>query len=32
MNKGIDEGKWIIWAIEHKQSKKMIQLVYGILT
>lgn len=24
MNKGIDEGKWIIWAIEHRQSKKVI--------
>lgn len=24
MNKGIDENKWIIWAIEHKQSKKVI--------
>ncbi len=24
MNKGVDEGKWIIWAIEHKQSKKVI--------
>jgi ribosomal-protein-alanine N-acetyltransferase len=24
MNKGNDEGKWIIWAIEHKQHKKVI--------
>ena len=24
VNKGVDEGKWIIWAIEHKQSKKVI--------
>lgn len=24
MNKGIDEGKWIVWAIEHRQSKKVI--------
>lgn len=24
MNEGFDEGKWIIWAIEHKQSKKVI--------
>ena len=24
MNKGVDEGKWIIWAIEHKASKKVI--------
>lgn len=24
MNKGVDEGKWIIWAIEHKPSKKVI--------
>ncbi|MDV3425982.1 MAG: GNAT family N-acetyltransferase [Bacillota bacterium] len=24
MNKGIDENKWIIWVIEHKQSKKVI--------
>lgn len=24
MNKGIDESKWIIWAIEHKQSRKVI--------
>lgn len=24
MNKGVNEGKWIIWAIEHKQSKKVI--------
>lgn len=24
MNKGVDENKWIIWAIEHKQSKKVI--------
>jgi len=24
MNKGVDEGKWIIWAIEHKSSKKVI--------
>ena len=24
MNKGIDDNKWIIWAIEHKQSKKVI--------
>jgi ribosomal-protein-alanine N-acetyltransferase len=24
MNKGIDERKWIIWAIEHKQSTKVI--------
>jgi len=24
MNKGIDDNKWIIWAIEHKQSNKMI--------
>ncbi|APQ95470.1 GNAT family N-acetyltransferase [Clostridium botulinum] len=22
MNKGIDEVKWIVWAIEHRQSKK----------
>lgn len=24
MNKGVDEGKWIIWAIQHKQAKKVI--------
>lgn len=24
MNKGIDDNKWIIWAIEHKSSKKVI--------
>lgn len=24
MNKGVDENKWIIWAIEHRQSKKVI--------
>ena len=24
MNKGIDENKWIIWAIEHKASKRVI--------
>ncbi len=24
MNKGIDDNKWIIWAIEHKQSNKVI--------
>ncbi|MGB2992392.1 MAG: GNAT family N-acetyltransferase [Paenisporosarcina sp.] len=24
MNQGIDENKWIIWAIEHKQSCKVI--------
>lgn len=24
MNKGIDDNKWIIWAIEYKQSKKVI--------
>lgn len=24
MNKGIDENKWVIWAIEHKQSSKVI--------
>lgn len=24
MNKGIDENKWIIWAIEHKLAKKVI--------
>lgn len=24
MNIGVDDGKWIIWAIEHKQSKKVI--------
>lgn len=24
MNKGVDDNKWIIWAIEHKQSKKVI--------
>lgn len=24
MNKGIDDNKWIIWAIEHKESKKVI--------
>jgi ribosomal-protein-alanine N-acetyltransferase len=24
INKGIDEGKWIVWAIEHRQSKKVI--------
>jgi ribosomal-protein-alanine N-acetyltransferase len=24
MNKGVDNGKWIIWAIEHKQSKKVV--------
>lgn len=24
MNQGIDENKWIIWAIEHKQSNKVI--------
>jgi ribosomal-protein-alanine N-acetyltransferase len=24
MNKGIDDNKWIIWAIEHKGEKKLI--------
>jgi [ribosomal protein S5]-alanine N-acetyltransferase len=24
MNKGVDENKWIIWAIEHRQAKKVI--------
>ena len=24
MNQGIDEDKWVIWAIEHKQSNKVI--------
>lgn len=24
MNKGVEEDKWIIWAIEHKPSKKVI--------
>lgn len=24
MNRGVDDGKWIIWAIEHKQSGKVI--------
>ena len=24
MNRGIDERKWIIWAIEHKETKKLI--------
>lgn len=24
MNKGIEEGKWIVWAIEHRQSNKVI--------
>lgn len=24
INRGVDEGKWIIWAIEHKSSKKVI--------
>ncbi len=24
MNKGIEDDKWIIWAIEHKQSNKVI--------
>jgi ribosomal-protein-alanine N-acetyltransferase len=24
MNRGVDEGKWIIWAIVHKSSKKVI--------
>lgn len=24
MNKGVDENKWVIWAIEHKQSKKVV--------
>jgi ribosomal-protein-alanine N-acetyltransferase len=24
MNRGIDDNKWIIWAIEHKQSEKVI--------
>jgi ribosomal-protein-alanine N-acetyltransferase len=24
MNKGIDDNKWIIWVIEHKQNKKVI--------
>jgi ribosomal-protein-alanine N-acetyltransferase len=24
MNRGVNENKWIIWAIEHKQSKKVI--------
>ena len=24
MNKGIDDNKWIIWAIKHKQSQKVI--------
>lgn len=24
MNKGVEENKWIIWAIEHKETKKVI--------
>lgn len=24
MNKGVDDDKWIIWAIEHKQANKVI--------
>lgn len=24
MNRGIDDNKWIVWAIEHKQSNKVI--------
>lgn len=24
MNNGVDENKWIIWAIEHKQSQKVV--------
>lgn len=24
MNKGVDENKWLIWAIEHKKSQKVI--------
>lgn len=24
MNKGIDENKWLIWAVEHKKSQKVI--------
>lgn len=24
MNQGIDDNKWIVWAMEHKQSKKVI--------
>lgn len=24
MNKGVDDNKWIIWAIQHKQSNKVI--------
>lgn len=24
MNKGVDDNKWIIWAIEYRQSKKVI--------
>jgi [ribosomal protein S5]-alanine N-acetyltransferase len=24
MNKGVDENKWVIWAIENKESKKVI--------
>ena len=24
MNKGVDDNKWIVWAIEHKQSNKVI--------
>lgn len=24
MNRGVDENKWIIWAIQHKQSNKVI--------
>jgi len=24
MNKGIDDNKWIIWAIQHKESKQVI--------
>jgi ribosomal-protein-alanine N-acetyltransferase len=27
MNKGIDDNKWIIWAIEHKESNKVIGTV-----
>ncbi len=27
MNKGVEENKWIIWAIEHKQSQKVIGVV-----
>jgi ribosomal-protein-alanine N-acetyltransferase len=24
MNKGVDYNKWIIWAVEHEVSKKVI--------